>query len=155
VEGVREVHDIATVYASSKLYITLHAYVDSKMSVEEAHEIAEKIESRMRAGIKQLENVAVHVEPYGSDVRMKEIDEKELEKIVQKVAKDIERNLYVKKVVTYVAEGKRFINMDCCFTKQVSIAEAHEIASRIETEIKERFADAVVTVHMEPDCKRK
>ena len=155
VEGVREVHDIATVYASSKLYITLHAYVDSKMSVEEAHEIAEKIENRMHTGIKQLENVTVHVEPYGSDVHMTEIDEKELEKIVQKVAKDIERNLYVKKVVTYVAEGKRFMNMDCCFTKQVSIAEAHEIASRIETEIKERFADAVVTVHMEPDCKRK
>ena len=155
VEGVREVHDIATVYASSKLYITLHAYVDSKMSVEEAHEIAEKIENRMHTGIKQLENVTVHVEPYGSDVHMTEIDEKELEKIVQKVAKDIERNLYVKKVVTYVAEGKRFMNMDCCFTKQVSIAEAHEIASLIETEIKERFADAVVTVHMEPDCKRK
>ena len=155
VEGVREVHDIATVYSSGKLYITLHAYVDSKMSVEEAHEIAEKIENRMHTGIKQLENVTVHVEPYGSDVHMTEIDEKELEKIVQKVAKDIERNLYVKKVVTYVAEGKRFINMDCCFTKQVSIAEAHEIASRIETEIKERFADAVVTVHMEPDCKRK
>jgi divalent metal cation (Fe/Co/Zn/Cd) transporter len=122
--------------------------------VEEAHEIAEKIENKMHAGIKQLENVTVHVEPYGADVRMTEIDNKELEKIVQKVAKDIERNLYVKKVVTYVAEGKRYINMDCCFTKQVSITEAHEIASRIETEIKERFADAVVTVHMEPDCKR-
>jgi cation diffusion facilitator family transporter len=154
VDGVKEVHDIATVYASSKLYITLHAYVDSKLSVEEAHSIAEKIENKMHAGIKQLGNVTVHVEPYGSDDRMKEVDQKELEKIVQKVAKDIERNLYVKNVVTYVAEGKRYINMDCCFTKQVSIAEAHEIASRIETEIKERFADVVVTVHMEPDCKR-
>jgi len=98
--------------------------------------------------------VTVHVEPYGSDVRMTEIDEKELEKIVQKAAKDIEQNVYVKKVVTYVAEGKRYINMDCCFTKQVSITEAHEIASWIETEIKERFADAVVTVHMEPDYER-
>ena len=56
-----------------------------------------------------------------------------------------------REIVTYVAEGKRYINMDCCFTKQVSITEAHEIASRIEEEIKERFADAVVTVHMEPD----
>ncbi len=154
VDDVKEVHDIATVYANGKLYITLHAYVDSKLSVEEAHEIAEKIENNMHGGIKQLENVTVHVEPYGSDVHMTEIDENELEKIVQKVAKDIERNLYVKKVVTYVAEGKRYVNMDCCFLKQVSIAEAHEIASRIETEIKERFADAVVTVHMEPDCKR-
>ena len=150
VEGVREVHEIATVYASGKLYITLHAYVDPKLSVEEAHEIAEKIENRMHAGIKQLENVTVHMEPYGQ-VHAVEIDENELRKIIQKVAKDIEQNLYIKRIVTYAAEGKRYINMDCCFTKQVSIAEAHEIASRIEEEIKKRFEDAVVTVHMEPD----
>jgi cation diffusion facilitator family transporter len=151
VEGVKEVHDIATVYASGKLYITLHAHVNPKLSVEEAHEIAEKIENRMHTEIKQLENVTVHVEPYGAEVHMTEIDENELRKIIQKVARDIERNLYIKRIVTYVAEGKRYINMDCCFTKEISITEAHEIASRIEMEIKERFADAVVTVHMEPD----
>jgi len=151
VEGVREVHEIATVYASGKLYVTLHAYVDPKLSVEEAHAIAEKIENRMHAGIKQLENVTVHVEPYGVEVRAAEIDENELRKIIRKVAKGIERNLYVKRIVTYAAEGKRYINLDCCFTKQVSITEAHEIASRIEEEIKGHFADAVVTVHIEPD----
>jgi divalent metal cation (Fe/Co/Zn/Cd) transporter len=151
VEGVREVHEIATVYASGKLYITLHAYVDPKLSVEEAHEIAEKIENRMHAGIKQLENVTVHMEPYGAEVRASEIDENELRKIIQKVANGVERNVYIKRMVTYAAEGKRYINLDCCFTKQVSITEAHEIASRIEEEIKERFADAVVTVHMESD----
>jgi cation diffusion facilitator family transporter len=152
VEGVRAVHEIATVYSSGKLYITLHAYVDPKLSVEEAHEIAEKIENRMRAGIKQLENVTVHVEPYGAEVRAAEIDENELRKIIQKVAKGIEQNFYIKRIVTYSAEGKQYINLDCCFTKQVSITEAHKIASRIEEEIKERFADAVVTVHMEPIC---
>jgi cation diffusion facilitator family transporter len=150
VEGVREVHEISTIYANGKLYITLHVYVDPKLSVEEGHEIAEKIENKMHAEIEQLENVTVHVEPYGAEVRATEMDENELRKIIQKVAKSIE-NLYLKKIVTYVAEGKRYINIDCCFTKQVSITEAHEIASRIEEEIKERFADAVVTVHMEPD----
>jgi cation diffusion facilitator family transporter len=152
VEGVKEVHEIATVYASGKLYITLHAYVDPKLSVEEGHEIAEKIEGRMRTGIKQLENVTVHVEPFGVEVRASEIDENELRKIIQKVADGVERNVYIKRVLTYAAEGRQYINLDCCFTKQVSITEAHEIASRIEEEIKERFADAVVTVHMEPIC---
>lgn len=155
VEGVREVHNITTVYANGKLYITLHAYVDPKLSVEKAHEIAEKIERQIYAGIKHVENVTVHVEPRGANVQLTEIDEKDLARIVQKVAKDIERNLYVKNVVTYAADFKWFINIDCCFIKQVSITKAHEIASRIETEVKERFADAVVTVHMEPDCKRK
>jgi cation diffusion facilitator family transporter len=153
VEGVREVHEILTVYAGGKLYITLHAHVDPKLSVGEAHEITEKIENRMHAGIEQLENVTVHVEPYGVEVRAAEIDENELRKIIQKVAHSVERNVYVKKIVTYAAEGKRYINLDCCFTKRVSITEAHEIASRIEEEIRERFEDAVVTVHMEPDSE--
>ena len=152
VEGVREVHDISTIYVGGKLYITLHAYVDPKLSVEEAHEIAEKIETKMHTEIKQLENVTVHVEPCGVEVRAAEIDEDELRSTIYEVAKRVERTLYVKRIVTYTADGKRYINIDCCFTKHVPITEAHEVASRLEGEIKEHFADAVVTVHIEPEC---
>jgi divalent metal cation (Fe/Co/Zn/Cd) transporter len=151
VEGVREVHEIATVYASGKLYITLHVYVDPQLSVEEAHSIADKIENRMHAGIKQLENVTVHVEPYGAEIHAGEIDENKLRDIIQKLVKDTERDFYVKRIMTYAAEGKRYVNLDCCFTKKISITEAHDVASRIEHEIKERFANAVVTVHIEPE----
>jgi cation diffusion facilitator family transporter len=151
VEGVREVHDISTVYTGGRLYITLHAYVDPKLSVEEAHDIAEKIENKMHAAIKQLENVTVHVEPCGVEVRATEIDENELQNAVYDAAKKVEGTLRVKRIVTYTADGKRYINIDCCFTKQVPITEAHKVASRVENEIKERFADAVVTVHMEPE----
>ena len=151
VEGVREVHEISTVYTSGKLYITLHAIVDPNLSVEEAHEIADKIEKRMHTGIGQLEHVTVHVEPSG-EVRAVEIREEKLRQIITKVTDGISQNLRVEKILTYVAEGKRYINLDCCFTKQISIAEAHELASRIEKETKEHFADAVVTVHIEPIC---
>ena len=54
VDGVREVHEISTAYASGKLYITLHAIVDPALSVEEAHDIAEKIEKQVHGGIRQL-----------------------------------------------------------------------------------------------------
>ncbi len=151
VEGIREVHEIATVYASGKLYVTLHAIVDPNLSVEEAHNIAEKIERQVHTGIKQLEHVTVHVEPSG-EIRAIEIGEVELKKIISKVTDGVSENLRLEKVLTYVAGGKRYINMDCCFTKQITILEAHELASRIEKEIKERFAEAVVTVHIEPIC---
>ena len=151
VDGVREVHEIATVYANGKLYITLHAIVNPELSVEQAHDIAENIEKRMHAGIRQLEHVTVHVEPSG-EIRAVEIGEDELKKIVSKVTDGVSENLRLDKVLTYVAGGKRYINLDCCFTKQITIAEAHELASRIEKEIKERFAEAVVTVHIEPIC---
>jgi cation diffusion facilitator family transporter len=154
VEGVKEVHDVATVYASGKLYITLHAYVDPKLSVEEAHEIADKIENRMHDRIKQLENVTVHVEPHGAETRAAEIDEEELKKLIQDLAKKVKTSLRLKRTVTYAADGKRYINIDCCFTKHVPLTEAHEIASQIEKEISEYFEDAVVTVHIEPECEK-
>ncbi len=151
VDSVKEVHDIATVYADGKLYITLHVYVDPQLSVEEAHEIAEKIESKMHAGIEQLENVTVHVEPYGAEAHAGEIDENELRDIIQKAVKDAKHDFYVKRLMTYAADGKRYVNLDCCFTKKAALKEAHDVASRIEHEIKERFANTVVTVHIEPE----
>lgn len=149
VEGVREVHEISTVYAGGKLYVTLHAIVDPQLSVEEAHDIAEKIEKNMHAGIKQLEHVTVHVEPEG-ELRAVEIGENELKSIISKATDGFAANFRVDRVLTYVAGGKRYINMDCCFTKQITIAEAHDVASKVEKEVKERFTDAVVTVHIEP-----
>jgi cation diffusion facilitator family transporter len=153
VENVKEVHDIVTVYARGKLYITLHAYVDPKLSVEEAHEIAERIEDRMHAEITQLENVTVHVEPYGFEKHATEIDEEELKSLIAKLAKKVKTSLRLKRTVTYTADGKRYINIDCCFTKHVPLTEAHKIASQVEKEIAEYFADAVVTVHIEPECE--
>jgi cation diffusion facilitator family transporter len=153
VENVKEVHDIVTVYARGKLYITLHAYVDPNLSVEEAHEIAEKIEKKMHAEMKQLENVTVHVEPYGVEKHATEIDENELKEVIDKLAKKVKNSLRLKRTVTYAADGKSYINIDCCFTKHVPLTEAHEIASQVEKKIAEYFTDSVVTVHIEPECE--
>ena len=152
VDGVKEVHEISTVYTGGKFYITLHAYVNPELSVEEAHKIAEIIERRMQDEIKPLENVTVHIEPSGIAVPAVQVDESQLRKVVNEVTKGIGANLRIKRIVTYTAEGKRYINIDCCFTKQIQVKEAHRIASQVEKETKERFANAVVTVHMEPEC---
>jgi len=153
VEGVKEVHEISTIYIGGKLYITLHAYVNPELSVEEAHNIAEAIEQRIHSEIKPLENVTVHVEPSGVAVPAAEVNEAQLRKVVYEVAKSIAGNLRIKRIVTYASAGKRYINIDCCITKQVQIKEAHKIASQVEKETKERFANAVVTVHMESECE--
>ena len=155
VDGVKEVHEISTIYTGGKFYITLHAYVNPELSVEEAHKIAENIERRMHAEIKPLENVTVHVEPSGIAFPAAQVDESQLRSVVYEVAKGIGGNLRIKRIVTYAAEGKRYINIDCCFTKKILVKEAHRFASLVEKETKERFANAVVTVHMEPECEKE
>ncbi len=152
VDGVKEVHEITTVYTGGKFYITLHAYVDPELSVEEAHKIAEVIEKRLQSEIKPIGNVTVHVEPFGIAVPAAQVNESKLRDVINEIAKGIGENLRIKRVVTYAAEGKRYINIDCCFTKQIQIKEAHRVASQVEKETKDHFTGAVVTVHMEPEC---
>lgn len=152
VDGVKQVHEISTVYTGGKFYITLHAYVNPELTVEEAHKIAETIEDRIKAKVHPLENVTVHVEPSGTAVPAIQVNEAQLYSAINDIAKGIGTNLRIKRIVTYAAEGKRYINIDCCFTKQIQVKEAHRTASQLEKETKDRFASAVVTVHMEPEC---
>jgi cation diffusion facilitator family transporter len=151
VQGVKEVHEINIAYTDGKLYITLHAYVDPKLPIEEAHEIAEKIEHKVNQKIHYVEDIAVHIEPF-SIVERKgaAVREDEVRRIVHKTAESYPHALRIKRIVTYVAGRKRFINVDCSFTTQISIEEAHRIASKIEEEIREHFLETTVTVHVEP-----
>lgn len=151
VHGVKEAHEINTAYTDGKLYITLHAYVDPKLSVEEAHEIAEEIEDRIEGRVANLENVAVHVEPFSPKKRRgSRVDENEIIKAVYGLGENYQRTFRIKRIVTYVADKKRYINIDCSFIKQMSIEEAHEITSRIEDTLREHFEETIVVVHMEP-----
>ncbi len=151
VEGVIEAHEINAVYAHGELYITLHAYVDPKLSVQEAHELAEKIEAKLKKEIENVGNVTVHIEPFDEGrKRGPVVDEKEVQKIIYKTAKSFQQVFSVKRIITYVVSGKRYINIDCCFTSKISIEEAHKVASKIENGVKKKFTETIVTVHMEP-----
>lgn len=151
VEGVREAHEVNVVYAHGKLYITLHAHVDPALSLEEAHKLAEKIEKRLTEKIGNVGNITVHIEPFNGKLqRGPSTGEEEIQKIIYKTAESLQHFLTVERIITYVVGGKRYINVDCCFKSNISIGEAHRIASKIENVVKRRFTETVVTVHMEP-----
>lgn len=150
VEGVKDTHDIDMVYTNGKLYIMLHAFVNPKISIDEAHEIAEKIEKKITKEVKDIEDVTVHMEPFNTKPRKGPVtDEREIREIVHRTAEDCQQALKIKRIVTYIAGKKRYINIDCCFTEQISIEDAHETASKIEDRVKEHFTETEVTVHME------
>jgi cation diffusion facilitator family transporter len=151
VEGVKDAHEVDVAYSEGKLYITLHAYVDPKLSVEQAHDIAEQIENKIIREVKDVEDVAVSMAPFSGRRRKgTAVDEGEIRWIIRGIADSYQRAFRVKRIVTYVAGKKRYINIDCSLTRQISIEEAHKIASQIEAQIKEHFVETNVTVHIEP-----
>jgi len=151
VEGVREVHSMSSVYSRRKLYITLHALVEPQLSVEEAHEIAEKIEKNLKQQIGDIENVTVHIEPYLPKVRREFIiEDAETRRMIRRIVEAHPNIRRVNRVVTYVSEKRRYINIDCSFDKGASVEAMHDTVSHVEREIKKRFREAVVTIHTEP-----
>jgi cation diffusion facilitator family transporter len=151
VEGVREVHNISNVYSKGKLLVTLHTLVDSQLSVEEAHNIAEKIENNLKEKIENITNVTVHLEPNLPKISQEfAVDDAEVQRIVKRLVEAHPDILKVNRVVTYIGEKQRYINVDCFFDKSITVDAMHETVSRIEWEIKKTFREAVVTIHGEP-----
>jgi cation diffusion facilitator family transporter len=152
IQGVKDAHEINMAHFNGKLYVTLHAYVDPKLSVDEAHEIAERIEDKIKEELDVVGNVTVHLEPLNA--RKKKgpaLEEDEIRKTIYRVAELWQGAIRIKRIVTYVADKKRYINIDCCFTKQISIESAHTISSQIEENLQKHFAETIVTVHMESE----
>jgi cation diffusion facilitator family transporter len=151
-DGVKGVHEIDTAYAEGKLYVTLHIYVDSKLSVEKADGIAETIEDRIQKRIAEVENVTVHIEPVSAKKwRGLLVKEDEISKVIHEATQSKRGVVRIKRIVTYVAGDKRHINIDCAFTSETSLEDAHRIASDIEEKVQSRFEETIVTVHTEPD----
>jgi len=151
VEGVREVHGMSSVYSKGKLFITLHALVNPHLSVEEAHGIAEKIEKNLKQQIENIENVTVHIEPNLPKLsREFVVEDAQVQRMIKHIVEahpDIRR---VNRVVTYMSEKQLYINVDCCFDKDISVDAMHETVSHVEGDIKKKFREAVVTIHAEP-----
>jgi cation diffusion facilitator family transporter len=150
--GVKGVHEIDTAYAEGRLHITLHIYVDSRLSVEEADRIAERIEDKIGTRIADVENIAVHIEPSTlKERRGLLVNEDEISKAVHEIIQPQRGVFRIKGIVTYVADEKRYINIACSFTRKTSVEDAHKIASEIEEKVKTHFAETIVTVHTESE----
>jgi cation diffusion facilitator family transporter len=151
VKGVKGVHNLNSVYSKGKLYITLHALLDPQLPIEEAHGIAEKIEENLRRQIEDVENVTVHIEPYAREVRKEFIiEDAEVRKMIRQMVEAHPNIRRLNRIVTYLSEKRRYINIDCSFDKGTSVEAIHDTVSEVEREIKKRFKKAVVTIHAEP-----
>jgi divalent metal cation (Fe/Co/Zn/Cd) transporter len=151
VEGVQEVHSTSSVYSKGKLFITLHALVDPQLSVQEAHNIAEVIEKNLKQQIENIENVTVHIEPnLPTFSRESAIKDAQVQRMIRQIVEAHPEIRRVNRVVTYMSEKERYISVDCGFNRDISVRAMHEVVSHVEDEIKERFQDAVVTIHAEP-----
>lgn len=63
VEGVTGCHDIRTRGTKECVFLDLHLEVDRTISVENAHDIADRVEQKLKRELPVIKDVVIHIEP--------------------------------------------------------------------------------------------
>jgi cation diffusion facilitator family transporter len=148
VRGVQELHNIALVNVDDRLELSLHLKLPGHLTLEEAHDVAEELESVVRAAVPEVDTVRTHLEPLTepSVAREEDVDAATIEAIVREATGRPPRELRFLRGETGLVA---FLTLG--LDGQSSLDEAHACASRVEELIRREQPEiADVIVHTEP-----
>ena len=150
---VREAHDIVIYEHGGRESISLHLKMEPGLPLADAHAVAERVEQALRAQ-PEVDDVHTHLEPLerplaASDESGGRSDEAERERIAQLVTSRIGREPREMRLL-HTGDGL-VVFVAVHVQPEMSLSDAHELASRLEDDIREaqpHMADVVV--HTEP-----
>jgi cation diffusion facilitator family transporter len=151
VPGVREVHNVTVLDVGGRPEISLHLKLPGELRLEDAHEIANQVESAIEAAVPDVMSVQTHIEPLAEAGEGMQMEDDAAERdvvlrIVREITGEEPRELRFLRtdegLLAYLTLG---------LDASSPLAEAHARASEIEERIRRARPDiADVIVHTEP-----
>jgi cation diffusion facilitator family transporter len=146
VPRVREIHNLSLMEVDGTTELSLHLKLPGELSLEEAHEVAERVELTITEAVPEIGAVQTHIEPLTEASAAVELAPDEVERIVREVAGAPPRAVRVLRtdegLVAFLTLG-----LDPAST----LADAHARASEVEERLRADHPEiADVIVHTEP-----
>jgi cation diffusion facilitator family transporter len=155
VHGARGIHNLSVTTIEGGLFVTLHVQVDAQLALDHANEIAESIERGIRESVPNIRQVTVHLEPLiAESTSGMKIDDNSISNAVRAMVEKYSDTVTIISMMIYSTSEGMHVNVRCRFNAEDNIAEVHDLMSKIENEIKHRFANAIVTIQPEPMRRR-
>jgi divalent metal cation (Fe/Co/Zn/Cd) transporter len=148
---VREAHDISIYEHDGLMNVSLHLKMPADLPLDEAHEVAERVEAALRAE-PDVAEVQTHLEPLEGPLAAAPEDSDdaaEEDRIRALVAERTDRP--PRELLVMRTDAGRVVFLTVGVGEGMALPEAHELASRLEDDIRRgqsRIADVVV--HTEP-----
>jgi len=152
VPGSRGVHNVHIQEIDGKLFIDLHLEVSANMTVKQAHEVSEQVETRIKAANPNISKITVHMES-ASERISKELTgvETEMESYIEHVAERFPEIKHVHGIEIRRVSDYLHIVLQCHFDPNINMKKAHEISNSIEREIRSTYPQvARIDIHEEP-----
>jgi cation diffusion facilitator family transporter len=148
------VHNLNIHEIEGKLLIDLHIEVDRSLSLKEAHDVASRLEEKVRAELKNVADVLTHLESTSGSVLVEhEVSngERKLVSEITSLISGIQGVKGVHKVNIRNISGRLYISLHILTDATASMVAAHELSTKVESLVKERIRDVEqVLVHCEP-----
>ncbi len=153
VPEVREVHNVRAMRTDGTYELTLHAKVPGGRSLAEAHATADRVEASIHTALPELARVHTHIEPLAETDDTVRPERAEVAADRHAIDALARRHTGAEPLdVSFRDAGRgRIALVTVAVPGQKSLREAHQIAGRIEQELRRErpdLADAVV--HTEP-----
>jgi divalent metal cation (Fe/Co/Zn/Cd) transporter len=152
VPGSRGVHNIHIQTIKGKLCVDLHIEVSANMTVQQAHEVADQVEKKVKAADPNISEVTVHMES-ASDLISRELIgvESDVKSYIEHVAQSFPEIKRVHGIRIRKVGDSFHLVLRCHFDLNISMQKAHEISNKLESAIKSSYPNiARIDVHEEP-----
>ena len=151
---VRDIHGIAVKSIGRNLFLSYHLELEPSISVKDAHEIASSLEQHLKNELKNVSTIISHLEPASEISESGYSPEKDstLRRQIARIADGLPevRSLHEVQIIT--RDGRRNITLHCSVDGLATLAQSHEIATKIEERVRAIDKQIVkVSVHCEPE----
>ncbi|MDM8000446.1 MAG: cation-efflux pump [Dehalococcoidia bacterium] len=150
-----EVHDIVIRDVGGRKTLEMHAEVPGDLNVDQAHELVSTVERSLIDGIAEVQDVVVHIEPGCSEPVCKAADESPaaaIHEAVELLRRDYPSLRGCHSIsITSDDSNRMGLSFHCTVSRDLSVAEAHDLTTRIESFLRSRFPQlAQILIHVEP-----
>ncbi|MEM2856097.1 MAG: cation diffusion facilitator family transporter [Candidatus Nitrosocaldaceae archaeon] len=147
IAGVKNIHNIMISDTKDGKIISMHIQVDRKLSLIKAHAISDEVEREVKNRIR-ASSVTIHIEPSIREMKeVRRIEEPNIRDVIRDIAK--EEKIKINRLDMYEVNRIIRIDINCSMNDDASIEEVHEIVTKFERRIRDRF-NAIVNIHTEP-----
>ncbi len=146
------VHDVHVHELGERRYVDLHLEVPSSFSLSETHDLADRLEEKIKERVSGVEEINIHLEPAERQaISLREEDSGTMQEAIKKAVERIIGAGKCHEVRVRKARGKLYVYIHCTLDGATPIGEVHKLTSKIELEIMKKIPEVEeVNVHVEP-----
>ena len=150
-----DVHDLILRDVNGRQTLEMHAEVPDNLSVDDAHERVSAMEQSLLREMPAIQDVVVHIEP-SSDKSICQPAAESLSPAIQEAIDHLRREYPSLRdchsvSITSDSSNRLGLSFHCTVSPDLSIAEAHDLTTRIEVFLHGQFPDLEqILIHVEP-----